>query len=119
MNKEKSTEAMLTIAMGFLLLFFIFGWHWTLIVSFVVGLIGIFSTWLSMKITWLWFGLAKILGKVVNTILLTVVFCLFLTPIALLFRIFNKDPLLIKKGYDSYFITRDITFDKVSFEKPW
>ena len=119
MNKEKSTEAMLTIAMGFLLLFFIFGWNWTLIVSFVVGLTGIFSTWLSMKITWLWFGLAKILGKIVNTILLTIVFYLFLTPLALLYRIFNRDPLLMRKSYDSYFITRNITFDKASFEKPW
>jgi len=119
MTKLKNKEAMLAISAGFLLLYLIFSLKWMVITAFIAGLIGVFSSWLSGKVAWIWYGLARILGTIVNIILLSVIYFFFLTPIALLFRIFNKDPLMLKKNYPSYFITRDITFSRDSFEKPW
>lgn len=115
----KNKEAMLTISMGFLVLYVIFHWQWCLIVSLTIGILGVFSSWISARVAWGWFGLAQILGKIVSTILLTVIFFVFLTPIAFAFKLFNKDPLKIKPGYPSYFVARNIIFTRESFEKPW
>jgi hypothetical protein len=44
-----------------------------------------------------------------------------LTPIAWLYRLFNKDPLQLKKNFNkpSYFISRNHTYTKADLEKMW
>jgi type IV secretory pathway TraG/TraD family ATPase VirD4 len=116
---DKYKEVMLTIATGFLALHLIFHWEWAVYVSLGVGVVGVFSRWVSKQVSWVWFGLATILGKIVSNVLLTLVFFLFLTPLAFFYKLFNKDPLKLKSKYPSYFVTRDIIFSKESFEKPW
>jgi len=37
-----------------------------------------------------WLKFAEILGKINSTIILSIIYIIFLTPVALLFRIFNK-----------------------------
>ena len=119
MNRQKQLETTLVIAMGFLVLYFIFHIHWFLIVSLVIGAIGIFSSFLAEKITWLWDKLALGLNYVIPKVILGAVYYLILFPIATLSKIGSKDPLLLSRKRNSYFVTRDITFDKSSFEKPW
>ena len=66
-----------------------------------------------MKLAWL-------LGAIVPRIILSAVFYLLLTPIAMLSRIFgDKDPLLLKKRTDSFFKVRVGEIQSSSFEKPW
>lgn len=117
--KSDTSKSVLTISMGFLLLYLIFLWQWAIVVSLSVGIIGIISPYLSKKIEWLWMKLADVLGMVVPKILLTLVFYLFLFPIALLYRIFNKDTLMLSNKYNSYFIDVKKEFDKKSLEKTW
>jgi hypothetical protein len=117
--KPDTSKSMLTISMGFLVLYLIFLWQWAIIVSLLVGVIGITSDYLSKKIEWLWMKIGDLLGLVVPKILLTIVFFLFLFPIALLYRIFNKDTLMLSSKYNSYFIDVKKEFDKKSLEKTW
>lgn len=119
MTKEKNLETILTIAVGFIVLFFVFGKQWLLYVALGVGLSGMFSDFLSSKISWAWYKLAEVMGMIVPKILLTIVFYLFLFPIALLSRISNKDPMKLKKGYSSYYADRTTKFKKEDFEKTW
>jgi len=119
MSKEKNLETMLTISVGFIVLFFVFEQKWLLYVALGVGLSGMFSDFLSSKISWAWFKLAELLGMIVPKILLSLVFYLFLFPIALLSRIGNKDPMKLRKGYQSYYTDRTTEFKKQDFEKTW
>lgn len=119
MKKEKNLETILTIAVGFMVLFFVFEKKELLYAALGIGLTGMFSDFLSSKISWAWFKLAEILGTFVPKILLGIVFYFLLFPIALLSRIGNKDPLKLKRGYASYYSDRTKEFKKEDFEKTW
>lgn len=111
---------MLTIAMGFLVVYLVFHLQWAVYVSLGAGIIGIASEYLSDKIDWAWMKLAQLLGYIVPNILLSAVFFLFLFPIALIARIFGKkDPLMLSPKYHTTFVEVNSTMDKQSFEKTW
>lgn len=111
---------MLAIAMGFLAVFLIFSWKWAAWVSLAVGLTGLLSPFLSQKIEFVWTKLGFVLSLVVPNVLLSIVFYLFLFPLATLSKLFgNKDPLILKNRPGSMYTKSDKTFDRESFEKPW
>ncbi|MDX2136084.1 MAG: hypothetical protein SFV52_14970 [Saprospiraceae bacterium] len=118
--KTDPIRTVLTITVGFLVIYMITHQPWALWVALVIGAIGVFSTWLAEKIDWLWMKLAWLLSLVVPNIVLSLIFYLFLFPIALLARIFGqKDPLLLKNNVDTVFRKVDKAFTKASFENPW
>jgi zinc transporter ZupT len=117
--KAKNLETILTIVTGFVILFYFFRIDYLLWTAIVLGLIGMFSEWLSEKITWFWFKLAEILGFFSSKILLTAVFFILLMPVALLSRLFNKDKLQLKKGGNSYYVERNQSFEPKDLENSW
>jgi hypothetical protein len=119
MKTEKTKSTMLIISMGFLFLYFIFSWQWAVIVSFVVGVIGITFPFLSRKIEWAWMKLANLLSYIIPNILLTIAFFFFLFPLSLLSRLFRKDPLMLSKKHKTYFIDINKEIPKENFEKIW
>lgn len=122
MKKQTSepVKTMLTISMGFLLIFIVTKAKWALPASLFIGLIGMFSTWLSAKIDFLWMKLSRFLGLIVPNIILTIVFYAFLFPIALITKLFgNKDKLMLKNKYNSTFTDRNKSFNKESMKHPW
>lgn len=122
MKKPKTdpTKTVLTISVGFIVVYLITKWNWTISVALVVGLIGIFSTYGSKLIDFLWLKLTWLLSLIVPNILLGAIFFLFLFPIAILSRLFGKnDPLNLKNKADSTFRNSNKQFEKVSFEKSW
>lgn len=110
---------MLVISTGFLALYLIYSWRWAVLISLAIGIIGIVSPFLSRKIAWAWMKLAKLLGYIVPNILLGIIFFLFLFPISLLSKLFKKDPLMLSRSYDSYFIEIERETEKQDFEKIW
>lgn len=118
-KKESYKSTILTISMGFLALYLIFNWKWAVIIALLIGLIGIFSPFLSRKIEWFWMKISKILALVFPKILLTLVYFLFLVPVAALYKLFNKDPLKLNKNYNSYFLKIERSFDKNNLNKTW
>jgi hypothetical protein len=117
MNNYKST---LTIVIGFILLSNYFHLRPLLILAIAIGIISLFSEKANEKIIWAWNKLTEILGLIMPNVLLTLVFYLFLTPLALLNRINkNKNPLQLKNITNSTYITNRKQFSKESLEKTW
>jgi Saxitoxin biosynthesis operon protein SxtJ len=100
MKREKNLETMLVITVGMLVLYFIFRektWsNYLLITSLVMGLIGVFSDFLSEKVAWVWGKIAHIMGTFNSYVLLSIIFFVFLTPVAFLFKLTRKDSLKLK-----------------------
>jgi hypothetical protein len=118
--KTDPVKTVLTISVGFIVVYLLSKWRWALSVSLIVGLIGIFSPYLSRKVEFLWMKLTWLLSLILPNILLGIIFYLFLFPISLLSKLFRKkDILLLKNNYSTTFKETNKTFDKVSFEKPW
>jgi len=117
--KDTSKTTMLTLSMGFLVVYLIRDWWWALILSLAIGITGLISPFLSRKIEWAWLRLGKILGFIIPNILLALVFYLVLFPISLLSRMSRKDPLMLSKDRDSYFVDLKGKTDRKDFEKIW
>jgi hypothetical protein len=116
----KAKETVLVITVGFLVLYVATRKRLFLDVALVVGLIGVFSFWLSEKIDLGWGLLSRVLARVSNTLLLTVVFFLVLTPMALIRRMRGKDGLRrFDPGATSNFSRREHVFEKKDLENVW
>lgn len=92
------------------------GW---LIAAIAFLAIGCFVPPLANLITRAWFGLSHILGAVVSRLILCGVFFAILVPLALIRRLFEKDPLRLKRGGASYFINVDKRFGPPDLKHPW
>lgn len=116
----KAKETMLVITVGCLVLYLLVHQRWLLYVAVAVGLAGVFSSWLSGRIDWFWTGLSRVLGKVSNTVLLSLVFILVVTPVGLVRRWRGKDRM---RGFDgkatSNFAERDHVFTGKDMENTW
>ncbi len=62
--------------------------------------------------------LAEAIGYVMNRVILSVVFYIFLVPIAFLKKIFTQSA-QGKKSEATYFVQRNFTYTKKSMEDPW
>lgn len=117
----------LVISTGFLILFLIAHIkEWRPIlkqvflgIAVAVPVLSLLSSFLAEKIVWGWFKLAQGLGYINSRILLSVIFFVFLTPLALLSRLKKSDSLQLKKSDGSYFTTRNHAYEKKDLEKMW
>jgi len=69
-----------------------------------------------------WFGFSTLLGSVISKVVLTLLYFLFVMPVALLRRIAGKDTLQLKqfkKSTCSVMVTRDIVFQAKDIEHPY
>ncbi|QJB57276.1 SxtJ family membrane protein [Pseudodesulfovibrio sp. zrk46] len=69
-----------------------------------------------------WLGFSHLLGTVMSKVILTLVFFVILTPLALLRRILGHDPMQLnkwKKGRNSVFFSRDHSFTPEEIERPY
>lgn len=118
--KSDPVKTVLVITLGFLVVYLISNLQWTLYVALVIGILGMLSDYIAKKIDYVWMKLAWILSLIVPNILLSLVFYLFLTPIALISRVFGeKDQLRLKNDQNSLFKNSNKKFDPSSFENPW
>ena len=116
----KTYKSTLTIVIGFILISNYYNYKPLFIVALIIGLIAVFSEKANDKIIWAWNKLAEILGLIMPNVLLSIVFYLFLTPLAWLNRIDRKkNPLQLRNNLDSTFISKRKEFSKVSLEKIW
>jgi hypothetical protein len=119
-QKSEPTKTVLTISVALIILYLITSLDWIIILALAIGLIGIFSTYLSKMIDSLWMKLAIFLNFIMSNILLSIIFFLLLFPIAILSRVFsNNDPLNLKNKSESNFQNGNKKYEKISFEKPW
>lgn len=123
-TREKELETILTLCVALMVLFFVtkkqHAYYLTL--SVLLGLIGMFSVYLTAKISWAWLKLGEGMGFVMSKVILTIVFFGFLFPIAMLSRVFSnnrKNLQLDKSTGSSYYFTRNHTYQPKDLEDVW
>lgn len=117
-QKDNAFRTVLTITVGFIVIFLVTKMKWALMVALGVGLTGVLSTYLSEKIDFVWTKLAWLLSLIVPNIILSIIFFFFLFPVALLSRLFGKkDPLHFRNKSTSMFVDSSRTFDENYFER--
>src|SRR6056297_2685796 len=104
--RSKPIYTVWVITAGFLVLYCFRRWEGWLFLAIVIGALGSVSPFLARRIAYIWRQLAYVLSLFMPKILLTLLFFFFLTPLALLSRLFGKeDPLSLKNNKESQFQT--------------
>ena len=117
----KAMEATVVVALFCLILHLVFKIPYVDYAGVILIAIALFWRRLSNYIASIWLKFAEGLGKVNSYIILCIVFYVFLTPVALLYRIFNRNPMDIKNSDpspQSYFYKRDYKYTAADLEKP-
>lgn len=113
-RKIKELETLAVINIACLVCYFIFRKDLILkiqlLFSFFCLLLPIVLTWVHI----VWVGFFSFIGKINAALLLSIVFFLFLTPIALLQKLFSNKKIAQKEG--NYFI-RNHVFSKKDLER--
>jgi hypothetical protein len=117
---DSQYKTALVIIVGFVFVFVITSLKWILIATLIVGVISLISEKFLNILIFLWDKLSLVLSKIIPNLFLSIIFYLFLTPIALLSKIFSKrDQLNLKNNTSSLFVNYKKDISKIDFEKPW
>ena len=122
MEKYKHVESILVISTGFLVLYLIFGLEWMVWIAAGVSVLGLMFPTVAGWIHTGWMKLALALGWINSRILLSVVFFVFLMPVAFLQRLVSGDKLQLtrkKEGEGGYYAERNYTYEKKDLENVW
>ena len=80
---------------------------WSLVISIVFLVLGIFNSRILTPLNLLWFKFGIALGKILTPIIMGIVFFLVVTPIGIFMRILRKDLLNLKfKKKGTYWIEK-------------
>ena len=112
-------KALLVIVTGLLILFFIFELEAFLYAAATIGVISLMIPKIGLGIVWVWFKIAEVLGWINSKIILSVLFYLFLFPISMIYRLFNKDPMELKPQKESMFAERNHTYKPEDLDNMW
>ncbi|AWV99938.1 SxtJ family membrane protein [Arcticibacterium luteifluviistationis] len=120
MEKQNNAEIILSIVVGFLAFYFIFDIQGLLYAAGIIGLLGLLSSSFASLISKVWLKLAEVLGRINGSILLTIIFFLVLTPMALLMRLFNGGATLnLKKPSKTTFAERNHEYTADDLKNIW
>ncbi len=120
MDVSEKVKAQLVIVTGLVVLYFVFKSPWWLYAAAAVGVLSLAIPVVGDLIVKAWFKVAEILGNINGKIILSVMFFVFLWPIAMLYRLSTKNPLTIKRTNDSSFYTeRNHQYTKDDLEQTW
>ncbi len=120
MNVTDKVKAQLVIVTGLLVLYFVFKSPWLLYAAVGVGVLSLAIPVVGDFIVKVWFKLAEVLGNINGKIILSVMFFVFLWPIAMLYRLATKNPLAIKRTDDaSFYNERNHLYTKEDLEQTW
>lgn len=118
--KNNPIKTVLTISIGFGIIFLLSDLRWCIYTSLTIGILGLSSNKIAEFIDFLWMKLAKVLSYIIPNILLSVIFYVFLFPLSILSRTFgNKDPLQLKGKNTTLWINTSNQNDTNTFEKMW
>lgn len=120
MHSQDRFKTILVIVTGLLALAWIFTIPVLGKIAVAIGVVSIFIPAAARAIEWTWFKFALVLGWVNSRILLSIVYFLFLMPIAWISRLFTNDPLVLKKQKrDTLYVTRDHLYTGKDLENIW
>jgi hypothetical protein len=119
-NREKELEAVLTICVGLLIIFYCSHSAYLLVVAIAIGLLGLFIKPAGHLIAKCWLLLGEAMGAVTSRVILGAVFFIVLVPIALFSRLFSRNVMQVKKGQGpSYFRDRNHAYTAGDLKNTW
>ena len=81
---------------------------WSLIISVIFFILGIFNSKLLLPLNKIWFKFGLFLGKIVSPLIMGIIFFLVVTPIGFTMRLLGKDVLNLKYNKNkSYWIEKN------------
>jgi hypothetical protein len=89
-------ETIAVLATFLLVLSLVSGRHALVITAIALLLVGLFVKPVASAISKVWLKASEYLGAFNSKVILTLVFFLFLTPMAVLYRMFSKHPMQLK-----------------------
>lgn len=121
MRKLETIKTITILTMAVLIAYLIFGAKWLLWTAILLSMGSAFQSRVTTAIAKYWMQFAAFLGNVNSKIILTTVFFVILTPIALLYRLFNREKVdhFLKNRRSSYFDDVRKSYGREDFEKLW
>lgn len=121
MDKQVSSyETIAAFVTLSIILFLIFDALYILYIGLGIGLSTLLFRSLAALFNKAWMYVSKWLNYIISRVLLSIVFFLILTPIAILYRLVGKDSLQkTQSDEDSYFEERNYQFKPEDFKKTW
>ena len=71
---------------------------WSLVISFIFLILGIFNSQLLSPFNKIWFKFGMLLGKIISPIVMGIIFFIVVTPTAFILKLLKKDVLSLKKN---------------------
>ncbi len=120
-EQHQSLETLAVLAAFLLLLNLLTHRQWLVPAALILLAVGLFVRPLARLLSKGWLGFAGVLGAFNSKLILALVFYLFLTPLAFLYRLFTKNPLQLKNDQvpGSLYIERGHHYSAADFEKMW
>lgn len=118
-NKAKALETLLVLVGALIVVYWAAPKKIYLLIALIFILIGVASPYLSGKISWAWLKFAELIGSVMSKVILSIVYFVLLVPIALIYRLTQKNPLLLKRQKQSYYIERNKQYSPKDIENIW
>ena len=121
MNKEQELKTMIVLSLAWLILFIIFKIKLFLLLTALFLLLALFGGKPSCWIAKGWLKFADIIGKFNTKVIIFITYYLFITPFAIIYRIFNKKQVndFFNKKENSYFKDINKKFEKKDLEQLW
>jgi len=114
-ERKEQFKTLVILSVGLALI----GWRWhhVYVAITALGLLiaGSLSSWLLKVITdgWLWIG--EMIGAVMSRVVLSLVFFMVLTPVAVIYRLFGRKKRQLNP--DSYYVERNHRYVAKDLEK--
>ena len=118
--KSNPSLTVLTIVFGLLFFNHFLNNEMILYLTLILSGLGVFSPKISLILEKIWFKTSFILSQIIPNVLLSLIFFLILTPIALLSKLFkSQTDFNSNNNQKTTFKTQNKSFDKNSFERAW
>ena len=121
-TKDQSRDTGMAMVLLFLILFIARKREGFLFIAMALHVVNMTVPRVYRPVAVLWLGLSDLLGTVVSTILLSIVFFFVVTPIGIVRRLAGKDSLKLrafKASQDSVMLERNHTFVAGDLERPY
>jgi len=116
----KPYKTVLTISTALTIAYLYFNDNIFIYISISISILCLLSVFCLNLIHSFWFKISKIIKQIMQPIILTIIYILIVTPLAILFRLFSKRQILdYKSNRSTMFIERNINYDIDSFKNPW
>ncbi|MEP7127328.1 MAG: SxtJ family membrane protein [Chitinophagales bacterium] len=119
--KSQVYSNMIAIAAGLLAVHFIFKVSYIDYAALAILVMALLSYSLASMLSKGWMKFAEALGFINSKIILSAIFFLFLFPVAMVYRLFNKDKLRLKKqaAAKTYYTERNHEYQAGDLENSW